>query len=167
MVQGVVIPARLDEPATINEFEGLEDYQGAVGGYIEPVELALSEATLFVNEEGRLRDLDFNPRATFLWWYLQPTARGTTQLVGDVVVVGRSHKAGRQIDISADLAESLTKTGVYMLRTRRRDDSEWLGTGITFDSYFDALFRAMVIEETTRGVVEVVRRSADSPSVIG
>lgn len=41
----------------------LPELQGMVGGYIEMVRTH-SDAPMFVNEEGRLRGMDYNPAAT-------------------------------------------------------------------------------------------------------
>ncbi|MCB8045015.1 DUF3846 domain-containing protein [Microbacterium oxydans] len=57
MVQGIVIPADAESPLWRRDFARLEDYQAAVGGWIEAVDLLDFGVTIYVNEEGRLRHL--------------------------------------------------------------------------------------------------------------
>ena len=73
------------------QFEGLPGYQAVVGGWVEPLHLEKAKLTLFVNEEGKIRGLPFNRRATALWWLLDRLARERGELVGDVVLVGAAH----------------------------------------------------------------------------
>lgn len=46
MVKGFIIPASAQGTVEAREFAGLDDYQQAVGGYIEPVDLPALHATL-------------------------------------------------------------------------------------------------------------------------
>ncbi|WP_370895088.1 hypothetical protein [Janibacter sp. GXQ6167] len=52
MPKGIYIPATQEAPLEHRDLTGLEDYQTAVGGYIEAVDLSEAGATVFVNEEG-------------------------------------------------------------------------------------------------------------------
>jgi hypothetical protein len=67
MVRGVLIPAADSRDLTDYEAVELVDYQRAVGGWIEAVDVPAFGSALFVNEEGLLRGLPFNRCATFLW----------------------------------------------------------------------------------------------------
>lgn len=66
MAQGIYGPAE-GQPEK-REFTCLEDYQAAVGGLIEAVDVPDLGITIYVNDEGLLRHLPFNSRASFLWW---------------------------------------------------------------------------------------------------
>ncbi|WP_153001288.1 DUF3846 domain-containing protein [Microbacterium testaceum] len=52
MVQGIIIPADNTAALRTAMLDSLEDYQRAVGGWIEAVDLPTFGSTLFVNEEG-------------------------------------------------------------------------------------------------------------------
>ena len=67
MVQGIIIPADNTAPLTTRTLDSLEDYPRAVGGWFEAVDIPDLGVTMYVNEEGLIRDLPFNRRATFLW----------------------------------------------------------------------------------------------------
>jgi hypothetical protein len=81
-----LIPAdEATKVTTITTPEGLDEWQRLVDGYIEMV--TLPDGRVFVvNEEGKLRGLPMNRRATALWYEAVPAARGVDVLVGDVVL---------------------------------------------------------------------------------
>ncbi len=94
MVNGLVIPAQASAPIETRDFGHLRDYQAAVGGLIEPVNIPALGITVYVNEQGLLRQLPLNTRVTFLWWYHVPATRQYAMLVGDAVVVGLADESG-------------------------------------------------------------------------
>lgn len=61
----------------------LEELQAFVGGYIEIVSLTLKR-DMIINEEGKLKDLPVNIRATAIYHYNFPNT--TDVIVGDVLV---------------------------------------------------------------------------------
>jgi len=98
MVQGILIPASDAAPPELRSFETLEQYQDAVGGWIEAVDVPDREVTLFVNEEGLVLGLPFNRRATYFWWHFVPHVASRARLVGDVVLVGWPNQHGDSTD---------------------------------------------------------------------
>ncbi|SIS19789.1 DUF3846 domain-containing protein [Microbacterium sp. RURRCA19A] len=102
MVQGIIIPADNTAPLRAAILDSLEDYQRAVGGWIEAVDIPDLGVTIYVNEEGLIRDLPFNRRATFLWRFHVPQARDA-RLVGDIVVVGLADDDGENTELPEDL----------------------------------------------------------------
>lgn len=81
-------------------------------GWIEAVDVPSLGVTIYVNEEGLLRRLPFNPRASFLWWYHVPGAH-QTMLVGDVVIVGPRDDNGDGNDVPEEVVDLLTVTREY------------------------------------------------------
>lgn len=125
MVRGIYVPADGDEPLEVREFSGLEDYQRAVEGWIEPVDVPELGITIYVNEEGLLRHLPFNSRATFLWWYHVPTARQSAMLVGNAVIVGMPDEHGGTPDTPADVVELLTAEGPFAVLVKVGGEPAW------------------------------------------
>jgi hypothetical protein len=87
MVRGIVIPAVNSHSLENCELDGLQQYQEAVGGYIEPITIAEPDLVIYVNEDGKSRRMDLNQRATVLWWLLAPYARGQDLIVAEALVV--------------------------------------------------------------------------------
>jgi len=95
------------------EYSGLDDYQSAVGGLIDAVDLESIGATLFVNDEGLVIGLPFNARATFLWWLHVSAAMNKAMLVGDAVIVGMLDRQGESTDVPDELLHTLTHRGAH------------------------------------------------------
>lgn len=165
MVQGMHIPADDTLPLEVREFADIVAYQEVVDGWIEPVDINPLGITLFVNEEGLVRRMPFNARATFLWWYFVPDARNHAMLVGDAVMVGQPDRDGDTTDVPREVVELLTAKSGYRLRVEvpRRGISAMDRAGLVmplangdpdlyegtarYEDYFTALVWAMVIDE--------------------
>ena len=113
MVKGLWLPSGADSPIEEHDFTALANYQTAVGGWIEAVDIPALSITLFVNEEGLLRHLPLNSRATFLWWFHVPTVRQSAMLVGDAVVVGLPNPEGDSTDAPNGAVALLTQPSSY------------------------------------------------------
>ncbi len=149
MVKGVHVPARITHPITVREFRELADYQSSVGGMIEAVDIPLLGVTTYVNEEGLLRGLEFNPRATFLWWYHVVEARQKAMLVGDAVIVGWPDAEGNSTDLPNDLLAVFTQPGDFWLEAQWKPGDEWdrVEPPMPYRDYFDALVWALILVE--------------------
>jgi hypothetical protein len=147
MPQGIVIPVDMDAPLQLREFTRLEDYQAAVGGYIEPIDLAELNSTLYLNEEGKPRGLTFNPRATFFWWFWQPTARNTDMLYGDAVLIGIPDEDGETTAVPTALSQVLLHDGKFKVMVKTFGDPKWYTNQLEIDDYFEAAVWGMMLLE--------------------
>lgn len=98
MTTALVIPANPLVPPYVVQLP-TEDptaaLQHLVGGYLEGVYGETDDAqrvTLYINEEGRIRNLPNNPTASLLWTWLDGASAGQ-DLVGTVVAVGQNGAA--------------------------------------------------------------------------
>lgn len=141
MPLGVVIPTRTDEPIYTREFFGLSDYQEEVGGLIEPIDLSEpNPATMYVDEEGRLKNLAFNARASLIVMAHNPhyLFRGVN-ILGPAVIVGEPDEDGDTQDIPPDLLQLLTLTTEYKVLFQTSDDAEaWNGNLRRFSNVTEA-----------------------------
>lgn len=134
MVQGIVIPAVNFLPLTPREFDGLADYQAAVQGYIEPLTIYRPRLTLYVNEEGKVRKMSFNERATALWWMLAREVRGEDVVVGDAVLT-----ADESSEEVQRLFELIATDHECQIEVLLRDlPGEWLTSDMRFPTWFEA-----------------------------
>jgi hypothetical protein len=85
-----------------DELNYLQTY---VGGYIEAV--TAGNVTFWINEEGKLRGLPINRRATALWYHLEPAARGMDVLVGRVIVTGGADDEGHTESVDPEVLNLL------------------------------------------------------------
>ncbi|MFZ8756949.1 DUF3846 domain-containing protein [Microbacterium sp. HMH0099] len=146
MVQGIIIPADNTAPLKTATLDSLQDYQQAVGGWTEAVDIPDLGVTMYVNEEGLIRDLPFNRRATFLWRFHVPQARDA-RLVGDVAVVGLTNDEGENTELPSELARRLLEPGVYRVRTRERGENRWHEEPIDRDDYLETVVWATLLRE--------------------
>ncbi len=146
MVQGIIIPADDTAPLRTGTFDSLEDYQRAVGGWIEAVDIPKLGVTMYVNEEGLVRDLPFNWRAAFLWRFHVPQARDGRP-VGDVAVVGLTDDEGENSEMPNELRRRLLEPGVYRVRTRERGGRCWCEKPIDRDDYLETVVWAALLQE--------------------
>ncbi len=155
MVQGLFIPADSERPLEVRSFETLDDYQAAVGGWIEAVDVPPLGASLYVNEEGLLRQLLFNSRATFLWWHELPHVRQQAMLVGDALMVGLPGLDGYSTDIPASTLALLTAKEPYAVLVLVEGSPLWVRHPFPYEDYFEAVVWAMVLSERVTGTVDV------------
>jgi hypothetical protein len=142
MVRGIVIPAVPFLPVEEREFDGLKDYQDAVGGYIEPVNISEPGLTLYVNEEGKVRKMSLNERATALWWVFSPHARGHDLIVGDAVLTPDGPEDGYP------LLQLLQREHGFRVEVQVIEAvGEWLAGTKEFPSWFEAAKFALMLEQ--------------------
>lgn len=114
MVKGIYVPAYDGDALEVRDFTEWRDYDAAVGGLFEAVDVPALGITVFVNEEGLIRRMPFNSRATFLWWYHVPRSR-SEMLVGDAVIVGETDADGASTDIREATLDLLMREQEYAI----------------------------------------------------
>lgn len=155
MVKGLVIPADPERPVEVLAFQRLEDYQAIVGGWIEAVDVPPLGVTTYVNEEGLLRKLPFNSRATSLWWYELPHLRHQAMLVGDAVIVGLPDDDGESTDIPESTLALLTRKEPYEVLALLGDSPTWRKHPWLYSDYFEAVVWAMIMSDPVTDAREV------------
>lgn len=148
MPKGIVIPADPEAPMEVRDFSGLADYQEAVGGLIEPVDLvAPAPATLYVDEEGRLKQANFNARATFIAMVHNPAYLFTgCMFLGDAVLVGAPDDEGETQDLPDEFEQLLLNTSLYKILVQTADDGEaWNGNLSRFEDLHSAYESAIAL----------------------
>jgi hypothetical protein len=92
-----VIPADTAEPVRVEDPERINlDYlQKVTGGYVEtipvPYDTKGEQLAMYLNEEGKLEGLPYNPRATSL---VRDVIQGSDFIAGNVVVCGPADDNG-------------------------------------------------------------------------
>lgn len=94
-VKGLLITT--DGQVAVTAFGGLEDYQRAVGGYIETVELGNGH-DLVANEEGLIYQLPFNQVASMV---------SQRPILGNAILIGFQRSSGGFVDVDEDLADKI------------------------------------------------------------
>lgn len=94
-----------DDTVQVTEIEySLESMQSVVGGPIQGV--FRETVTVYVDEEGRLKDLPFNPYATA---FAQDVLRLGQPLFGTALLLGPDDGEGNDTDVRPEVVDYFTK----------------------------------------------------------
>ena len=104
----------IDPSGTITVVEldaakSLEQLQGAVGGYIQMLDLA-DELVMVINEEGKIYRLPTNDVATRLTQHFAVGLAPWDEINGPAVIAGQN-RAGVLIDVAPAATEALERLG--------------------------------------------------------
>jgi hypothetical protein len=149
MPEGFVIPSDDTQPVRRQQFNRLEDYQAAVGGWIEDVEVPEAGVTFYVDENGLGNRRKANRRVNCLWRYFTPQLGRDALLLGDAVVVGLPDEDGETTDVPAELADLIGNARDYVVETRAGRDAPWLRAPSLHDDYLEAVVWAVLVLETS------------------
>lgn len=103
MTKALMIPTTTDELPHIVETTGLADLQKAVEGFVEAV--PGEDFTAWVNEEGKITGMPFNPRADRFLHLSIPELSTFDCIVGPVIITGGVDEDGDNTDITPELIE--------------------------------------------------------------
>jgi hypothetical protein len=139
MAMGIVIPADDNLDLTTRTFETPPDYQAAVGGYVEYTALAEPTASLFVNEEGKIRHLPDNERATLIMRMHNRIHDGDS-VAGDAVLIGPENVRGESTDVPEKLCALLFEWSTFVIEIQLAPlPREWItvnGSARTWDEAY-------------------------------
>jgi hypothetical protein len=85
---------------TIQCTDSYQTIKHAVGGWLEAVSSTDDTLTFWCNEEGKLKGLQPNPAATYLWWAAAPHMTKQDILVGPVVMTGGADPHGETLGLT-------------------------------------------------------------------
>jgi hypothetical protein len=139
-INGIVIPA--DEELGVRQDQlgasNLPDYQRVVGGLIEHLALENPASGMYFNEEGKLRDLPLNRRATLLMWMHNPAFRYEDFVTGDALLVGPVDPNGYDTNAPDDFAQMLFEARRFRAEVETYGEAGWHGNERRFDNWVDA-----------------------------
>jgi len=148
MPWGIFIPADESAPLEFRLFGQITDYQEAVGGWFECIDIDAHKATFFLNEEGKVTNLPLNRRATLMWWATYPASRNVDAFMGNAILMGQPDEEGDTQDVPAELVTLLMKTDLYKYEVETFEKlGKWYGNQSTFDNYFEACNAALGLLE--------------------
>ena len=156
MVIGIVIPVDEGQPIFRREFKHLSEYQEAVHGYIESIDLDSMNASFYVNGEGKIDGLPVNRRATLLWWLASPQMRLRDAISGDACLIGLPDHRGVSQAVPDELATLLLDTKYYRTEFQTADSKGvFNGNALTYQDFWDAANAALLKMERWAAVERV------------
>lgn len=139
-INSIVVPA--DEELAVRQDQlgasNLPDYQRVVGGLIEHLSLENPSSGMYFNEEGKLRELPLNRRATLLMWMHNPAFRYADAVMGDALLVGPVDPNGYDTDAPDDLVQTLFEGKRFRAEVQVHGEAGWHSNERRFGNWVDA-----------------------------
>ena len=148
MVTGIVISSAIDEPVREFDTAAPDAIATAVGGLMEAVDLLDLGITIYVNEEGLLQSLPYNPSATL--FANRFVAEGYTHTYDHTDDNGQPIKV--EEFVAKKIGHDLARTRYDVDRPRRAQETDSLDTGLE-----DATLSHDTPRRTSAGVGSVGR----------
>ena len=108
MTKALLIPADTTAPVQPLELTKLEDYQRALGGWVEAV--GANAWTAWLDEEGKIKGKPVNDRAHALLHSVPGLVSSFDVIVGDALITGLPDEEGDDTDVPAAILERFNVT---------------------------------------------------------
>lgn len=135
MVTCIVIPHDPASPPLLRELTNVGEFQEAVGGWLELIELPSLGVTAYVNEAARREFAPVNCRAMAFWWLHTDDPSQNAIVLGDVVLMSTGEHNGNVPD---EVIHQIFDRQEFVIQARLHDEKVWLNTLARFDNVFDA-----------------------------
>lgn len=120
--------------------------------------------TIDVNEEGLIRQIPLNPRATFLWWFYVPAARQKAVLVGDALLVGMPDQRGDSTAVPDEVLELAASSMRWRVEYLTESDARWRQGDVGHDDVWETMVWGMALVERSADVKNVRLARFDEPA---
>jgi len=133
-ITAIVIPADEDQPLRVEQIPqvGLDEKQRLVGGYLQAINLETPPATVYIDDEGKIKEKPLNYRATRILWVHNALFRFRDVLMGDVFIVGPPDKEGDDTPAPDELVQLLGKTDQYAVELQNKGEERWFRFPLEF-----------------------------------
>lgn len=156
MPQGVLIPVDEAEPLRVVDLKNVSDYQKLIGGWVEVTDLDSPEASIWFDEEGKLKNLPLNRRASLILWMHNPSFRDRDVVKGPAIVLGPGNEYGETQDVPAELKMLLTVRETLRVEVQTADNGEaWNTNQRRFPDWVDAYNFALALSDRWMAVERV------------
>ncbi|MFI8696710.1 DUF3846 domain-containing protein [Dietzia maris] len=167
-IRGIVIPACEELPVHVVEFDqgDISAIQLHVGGMFQCIDINDPSATIFCDEEGKLKGSEVNRRATMLWWVHYPAARGMDVVNGDALVIGHPDEEGNSQGVPDELVDLLLNHEQWRYEVKVVGDDSWSGNQRTYSNVWGAYNDALALAQRWLAVerVRVIPCIVDAPA---
>lgn len=143
MVTSIVIPHDGGGNIRLRELAGIGEFQKAVDGFLEPIEIPALGITAWTNEAALRSRAGVNSRATALWWYFCADTSDRRFILGDVVLTG-ADDAQDGADAPEHIVYGLLNPHEFVIQVSPLGNDEWWDTQGRFDNIFDAATWCMI-----------------------
>jgi hypothetical protein len=159
LIKCLVIPADDAQELRIEEVDPtLENLQRAIGGgYLQVLHLEQPSMSLYVDEEGAMKNLPVNVRASAFWRTHNPVFYGAKPLVGDAIITGPPDRRGIETSVPEEFIALIFNTEEYAVEIQFVDDGPWIRNADPYRTWQHAYAVALRILKSDLAQVERVR----------
>ena len=167
LIRSVVIPADDDRPLRRQQLDAtnLSDYRGLVDGNLEVLSLEQPAATMYLNGDGKIRQLPVNVRATMLLWAHVKELRFQDYIAGDVFLTGPVDHDGWDTSVPDEL-DKLLDAQRLRIEIQTYGDPQWYGNDLRFDAWTVAYAYALDLARRWAAVEDIRVLPADEETCV-
>ncbi len=148
MVRSIVIPHDPARSPRLRHLATASEFQSAVDGWLEPIEMPALGVTIYVNEAARREHHPINCRAMALWWLYSAEPTQYPIFLGDVVLTGTPE------DEDGSLLEQIVRDVFeqreFVVQVMPYGRGPWQDSFARFTDVFDAATWCMLLVSTLR-----------------
>ena len=149
MVRSIVIPHDPARSPRLRHLATASEFQTAVDGWLEPIEMPALGITVYVNEAARREHHPINCRAMALWWLYSADPMQYPIFLGDVVLTSTDddEEATAMLErIVGDIFEQRE----FVVQVQPDGRGPWYDSFARFTDVFDAATWCMLLVTTLR-----------------
>lgn len=148
MVRSIVIPHDPARSPRLRHLATASEFQAAVDGWLEPIEMPALGVTVYVNEAARREHHPINCRAMALWWLYSAEPTQYPIFLGDVVLTG----TGAEEDevLLEQIVRDVFEQREFVVQVMPHGRGPWQDSFARFTDVFDAATWCMLLVSTLR-----------------
>lgn len=149
MARSIVIPHDQARSPRLRHLASAGDFQAAVDGWLEPIEMPALGVTVYVNEAARREHHPINCRAMALWWLYSADPTQYPIFLGDVVLT--STDDGEEATALLErIVRDIFEQREFVVQVRPSGQDSWRDSFARFHDVFDAATWCMLFVATLR-----------------
>ncbi len=149
VVRSIVIPHDPARSPRLRHLASASEFQDAVSGWLEPIEMPAVGITVYVNEAAHREHHPINCRAMAIWWLCTARPMDNPVFLGDVVLTGMGGDEGTA-ELPEQIVRDIFEQREFVLQVRPHGDADWHNTFARFESVFDAATWSMLFTQSLR-----------------
>lgn len=148
MVRSIVIPHDPARSPRLRHLATASEFQEAVDGWLEPIEMPALGATVYVNEAARREHHPINCRAMALWWLYSAEPTQYPIFLGDVVLTGTGDDEDDAL--LEEIVRDVFEKREFVVQVMPYGRGSWHDSFARFTDVFDAATWCMLLVSTLR-----------------
>lgn len=146
-MRSIVIPHDQARSPRLRHLATASEFQAAVDGWLEPIEMPALGVTVYVNEAARREHHPINCRAMALWWLYSADPTQYPIFLGDVVLT--STDDGEEATALLErIVGDIFEQREFVVQVRPSGQDSWRDSFARFHDVFDAATWCMLLINT-------------------